>query len=111
MLPARLSTLPLFWILLSLEMLLQATRIAIFSRKTRPPPSMLAMLAGMLPIPNLGLMISLVSRYLALVNAFINDLSLLVFVFGVAVLWSGHKLGGVATLQADLLPAFIHDEF
>ncbi|KAJ1020819.1 hypothetical protein NDA18_005669 [Ustilago nuda] len=111
MLPARLSTLPLFWILLSLEILLQATRIAIFSRKTRPPPSMLAMLAGMLPIPNLGLMISLLSRYLALVNAFINHLSLLVFVFGVTVLWSGHKLGGLAMLQADLLPAFIHDEF
>ncbi|SAM85937.1 uncharacterized protein UBRO_07847 [Ustilago bromivora] len=111
MLPGRLSTLPLFWIFLSLEILLQAARIAIFSRKTRPPPSMLAMLAGMLPIPNLGLIISLVSRYLALVNAFINDLSLLVFVFGVAVLWSGHKLGGVGMLQADLVPAFIHDEF
>lgn len=111
MLPGRLSTLPLFWIFLSLEILLQAARIAIFSRKTRPPPSMLAMLAGMLPIPNLGLIISLVSRYLALVNAFINHLSLLVFVFGVAVLWSGHKLGGVGMLQADLVPAFIHDEF
>ncbi|SPC64887.1 uncharacterized protein UHOD_07847 [Ustilago sp. UG-2017b] len=111
MLPGRLSTLPLFWIFLSLEILLQAARIAIFSRKTRPAPSMLAMLAGMLPIPNLGLIISLVSRYLALVNAFINHLSLLVFVFGVAVLWSGHKLGGVGMLQADLVQAFIHDEF
>ncbi|KAJ1021677.1 hypothetical protein NDA16_003813 [Ustilago loliicola] len=110
LLPGGLSTLPLFWIFLSLEILLQAARIAIFSKKTPAPPSMLGMLAGMLPIPNLGLMIRLVSKYLAVVNAFVNDVSLSVFVFGVAVLWSGHKLGGVGMLESGAIPGFVHDE-
>lgn len=98
-LPSSFSALPLFYIFLTLEITLQALRIAIFSRKTPAPPSMLSTLTMMLPIPNLGLAIKLVSKYLALVNAFVNDVSLLVFVFGVAVLWSGHKLGGVGMLD------------
>lgn len=108
--PAGMSTLPLFWIFLSLEILLQAARIVIVSRKTPAPPSMLATLTSMLPIPNLHLAIKLIGKYLALINALINDISLLVFVFGVAVLWSGHKLGGIGMLNTGAIPGLIHDE-
>lgn len=109
LLPA-LPALPLFWIFLSLEFVLQAVRIVIFSRKTPAPPSLLSTLTAMLPIPNLHLAIRLVGKYLALVNALVNDLALLVFVFGVAVLWSGHKLGGVGMLESGSVPGFVHDE-
>ncbi|CDU22539.1 uncharacterized protein SPSC_01169 [Sporisorium scitamineum] len=105
-----LPTLPLFWIFLSLELVLQAVRIVIFSRKTPAPPSLLSTLTAMLPIPNLHLAIRLVGKYLALLNALVNDLALLVFVFGVAVLWSGHQLGGVGMLEAGGVPGFVHDE-
>lgn len=103
-----LSTVPLFWIFLSLEVLLQAVRIAVFSRKTPAPPSMLATLASALPIPNLGLAIRLGSKYLALINAFVNDLALLVFVMGATILWAGWQLGGPAHL--DAITHALHDE-
>ncbi|SNX86711.1 uncharacterized protein MEPE_05420 [Melanopsichium pennsylvanicum] len=109
-LPGAMSTLPLFWIFLSLEMLLQAARIVIFSRKTPAPPSLLSTLTAMLPIPNLHLAIKLISKYLALLNAFINDVSLLMFVFGLTVLWSGYQLGGVGMLESGVVPGFVHDE-
>lgn len=109
-LPQSFSTLPLFWIFLSLELLLQAARIAIFSRRTPAPPSLLSTLTAMLPIPNLHLAISLISKYLALVNALVTDVSLLVFVFGAAVLWSGYELGGVGMLEGGRVPGFVHDE-
>ncbi|KAJ9475604.1 hypothetical protein PHBOTO_005663 [Pseudozyma hubeiensis] len=103
--------LPLFWIFLSLELTLQAARIVIFSRKTPAPPSLLSTLTAMLPIPNLHLAVRLVGKYLALVNALVNDVSLLVFVFGVSVLWSGWKLGGVGMLEdAVKVGGFGHDE-
>ncbi|EST08283.1 hypothetical protein PSEUBRA_002033 [Kalmanozyma brasiliensis GHG001] len=104
------TALPLFWIFLSLELLLQAARIAIFSRKTPAPPSLLSTLTAMLPIPNLHLVISLISKYLALVNALVTDVCLLVFVFGAAVLWSGYELGGVGMLEGGVVPGFVHDE-
>ncbi|SPO30155.1 uncharacterized protein UTRI_05994 [Ustilago trichophora] len=109
-LPQSIPTLPLFWIFLSLEILLQAARIVIFSRKTPAPPSLLSTLTAMLPIPNLHLAIKLISKYLALLNALVNDVCLLVFVFGVAVLWSGYELGGVGVLETGALPGFVHDE-
>lgn len=109
-LPQSLPTLPLFWIFLSLEILLQAARIVIFSRKTPAPPSLLSTLTAMLPIPNLHLAIKLISKYLALLNALVNDVCLLVFVFGAAVLWSGYQLGGVGMLESGGVPGFVHDE-
>ncbi|SPO31206.1 uncharacterized protein UTRI_05994_B [Ustilago trichophora] len=109
-LPQTFATLPLFWIFLSLEILLQAARIVIFSRKTPAPPSLLSTLTAMLPIPNLHLAIKLVSKYLALLNALVNDVCLLVFVFGAAVLWSGYELGGVGMLESGGVPGFVHDE-
>ncbi|GAC97756.1 hypothetical protein PHSY_005343 [Pseudozyma hubeiensis SY62] len=103
--------LPLFWIFLSLELMLQAARIVIFSRKTPAPPSLLSTLTAMLPIPNLHMAVRLAGKYLALVNALVNDVSLLVFVFGVSVLWSGWKLGGVGMLEdAVKVGGFGHDE-
>lgn len=109
-LPSTFSTLPLFWIFLSLEITLQAARIALFSKKTPAPPSLLSTFAMMLPIPNLGLMIRLVGKYLALINALVNDVSVLVFVFGASVLWSGYQLGGVGMLEQGAVPGYIHDE-
>ncbi|CBQ69880.1 conserved hypothetical protein [Sporisorium reilianum SRZ2] len=105
-----LPALPLFWIFLSLELVLQAARIVIFSRKTPAPPSLLATLTAMLPIPNLQLIVRLAGKYLALLNALVNDVALLVFVFGVTVLWSGYELGGVGMLEAGGVPGFVHDE-
>lgn len=101
-----LSSLPLFWIFLGLEIVLQGVRIAVLARKTPAPPSMLASLTAMLPIPNLHLAISLVGKYLALINAFVNDIAILVFVFGATVLWSAHQLGGAGMLESP----YVHDE-
>ncbi|GAC75516.1 hypothetical protein PANT_16d00020 [Moesziomyces antarcticus T-34] len=101
-----LSSLPLFWIFLGLEIVLQAVRIAVVAKKTPAPPSMLASLTAMLPIPNLHLAISLVGKYLALINAFVNDIAILVFVFGATVLWSAHQLGGAGMLESP----YVHDE-
>ncbi|EPQ27277.1 uncharacterized protein PFL1_05200 [Pseudozyma flocculosa PF-1] len=84
---------PLFWIFITLEIALQAMRVVLFSSKTPPPPSMLGMLAGLVPIPNFALYVRLAAKYVALINAFVNDLAVVVFVFGLAVLWAGWKVG------------------
>ena len=96
---ATLPLLPPFWIFISLEILLQSVRIVLFSNRTPAPPSMLGMLASALPIPNLQLSIRLVSKYFALANALLNDLAILVFVLGMAILWAGAQLGGAGALM------------
>ncbi|KAN0062958.1 hypothetical protein ACQY0O_004780 [Thecaphora frezii] len=88
------AALPLFWLFITLEVALQAMRIVLFSSKApQQPASMLGMLASLVPIPNLQTYISLAAKYVGLANAFVNDLAIVVFVFGLSVLWAGWKVG------------------
>ncbi|PWY99258.1 hypothetical protein BCV70DRAFT_212115 [Testicularia cyperi] len=104
------SALPMFWLFLGLEVSLQAIRIVIFSKKTPAPPSLLATLASALPIPHINLAIRLAGKYLALVNAFVNDFAILVFVFGASVIWSTYSLGGPAHLESTPIARPFKDE-
>lgn len=103
------ARLPLFWIFVSLEVVLQASRILMFSRKSPPPPSLLSTLTSMLPIRNLHLALTLAAKYVALLNALVNDVCLLAFVFGSSVLWSSWMLGGTAMLD-HTVNTLVHNE-
>ena len=54
---------------------------------------MLATMASFIPIPALQLAIRTGGRYLSLASAFVDDLSILVFVLGLAILYSAWKVG------------------
>ncbi|KAN0062457.1 hypothetical protein ACQY0O_005350 [Thecaphora frezii] len=86
------AALPLFWLFLTLQVALQAMRIVLCSSKApQQPASMLGMLASLVPIPNLHTYTSLVAKCAELANAVVDDLAVVVFGFGLSVLWAGWK--------------------
>ncbi|KAN0061649.1 hypothetical protein ACQY0O_006576 [Thecaphora frezii] len=88
------AALPLFWLFLTLQVALQAMRIVLCSRKApQQPASMLGMLASLVPIPNLHTYTSLMAKCVELANAVVDDLAVVVFGFGLSVLWAGWKVG------------------
>ncbi|KAN0065975.1 hypothetical protein ACQY0O_000001 [Thecaphora frezii] len=88
------AALPLFWLFLTLQVALQAMRIVLCSSKAPQQPAlMLGMLASLVPIPNLHTYTSLVAKCVELANAVIDDLAVVVFGFGLSVLWAGWKVG------------------
>ncbi|KAN0062794.1 hypothetical protein ACQY0O_004614 [Thecaphora frezii] len=88
------AALPLFWLFLTLQVALQALRIVLCSSKApQQPASMLGMLASLVPIPNLHTYTSLVAKCVELANAVVDDLAVVVFGFGLSVLWAGWKVG------------------
>ncbi|KAI9283441.1 hypothetical protein BC943DRAFT_99953 [Umbelopsis sp. AD052] len=80
------SAFPLFWYFVTLELILQSSRL--FYQKGQPPPSsMLGTIAGYLPPPfSTGILLFL--RYSLIWKCLVNDCCLLVFIIGMAQLTS-----------------------
>ncbi|KAL7416801.1 hypothetical protein BDY24DRAFT_378294 [Mrakia frigida] len=94
--------LPVFWAFVTLSLILQTTRLLLF--RSRPPPSsLLSLLSPFLAFipPNLKNYIFTASRYISMLTQFAQDLSLLVFAFGVARWVQGSRAGQLGRLKAD----------
>ncbi|PWN44505.1 hypothetical protein IE81DRAFT_321118 [Ceraceosorus guamensis] len=86
-----LGGIPVFYLFLTLEIGLQSARIMLM-RHRPPPPSLLQRFSPLLP-PALSSILLTGSQYLTLLNAFINDLAVVIFVMGVGILWAGWRVG------------------
>ncbi|CAO1635489.1 unnamed protein product [Parajaminaea phylloscopi] len=87
----RQGAVPIFWLFMTLEVLLQSTRVLVFH--SRPPPSgLLFSLASGLPIPALQWALKTGARYAAILSSFLDDVAVLVFTLGVGVLWCAYSV-------------------
>ncbi|KDN45106.1 hypothetical protein K437DRAFT_294667 [Tilletiaria anomala UBC 951] len=87
-----LQGVPVFWLFMSIEILLQSARMLVL--KDRPQSgSLLASLARQIPIPTLQIALRTGGRYLSLLTAFLDDLSVLVLVLGLTIMYSAWKTG------------------
>ncbi|PWN54339.1 hypothetical protein IE53DRAFT_293431, partial [Violaceomyces palustris] len=92
------NSLPLFWVFITLEIVLQSARIVLFESRAPPPPSFVQMIASQLPIRNLALYIRTGSKYLSLASALVNDVALMVFCIGMTILYCDYRVGGAEAL-------------
>ncbi|SCZ89022.1 BZ3500_MvSof-1268-A1-R1_Chr1-1g00899 [Microbotryum saponariae] len=99
-----LSVVPLLWMFVSVELVLQTSRLFLL-RNRAPAPSMLN---SILPLvsqfsPQLGLLISTIVRYMTLVTVLLNDLSVVVFCIGAATVYGKYKTGTFGAGGANVL--------
>lgn len=94
-----LSQVPLFYLFITVELLLQTTR-ALLLRDRPPPPSLLSTLLPFLSqfSPALALALKTGFSYIALLGICLNDLAVLVFVVGMVVVLSNWSTGGGGVL-------------
>ncbi|CAO1621608.1 unnamed protein product [Jaminaea pallidilutea] len=93
------SSVPIFHLFLAVTIVLQTTRILLFSAKP-PPSSMLYTIASQLPVPRLQFAVKTGAKYLGLLNTVVDDVAVLIFTLGMGV------LGCAYMLQSD--PAVKH---
>ncbi|GAA5897191.1 uncharacterized protein JCM6883_006611 [Sporobolomyces salmoneus] len=98
----QLAEIPLLWMFISIELVLQTSRIFLLRNR----PSAPGMLSSILPLlsqfsPQLGLVLQTGTRYLALFSTCLNDLAVLVFCIGIVILIGHYKTGapGGTTVQ------------
>lgn len=76
---------PVFWMFVTFELTLQATRW-MFNRGSATPPGLLGTLIYSLPRPY-SILASTAMKYFAIISSLVDDLCLLVFGVGCAVMW------------------------
>ncbi|KAM0790618.1 hypothetical protein ACM66B_004481 [Microbotryomycetes sp. NB124-2] len=91
-----LAQVPLLWMFVSVELVLQTTRLFLVRNQPEPP----GILNSILPIlsqfsPQLSLALQTAVKYLALVSVLVTDLSVLVFSIGAIIIVGRWKTGGV----------------
>ncbi|GAA5834022.1 hypothetical protein JCM3766R1_002496 [Sporobolomyces carnicolor] len=98
----QLAEIPLLWMFVSIELVLQTSRIFLLRNRASAP----GILNSILPLlsqfsPQLGLVLETGSRYLALFSTCLNDLAVLVFCIGIVIIVGQYKSGapGGATIQ------------
>ncbi|BGP18544.1 hypothetical protein JCM10213_002942 [Rhodosporidiobolus nylandii] len=99
----QLAEVPLLWMFVSVELVLQTTRLFLIRNNAAPP----GLLSSILPLlsqfsPRLGLAINTGVKYLDLLTTCLNDLAVLVFCIGVVVLvgrWKSGDPGFVDVVQ------------
>ncbi|GAA6025452.1 hypothetical protein JCM11491_000364 [Sporobolomyces phaffii] len=98
----QLAEIPLLWMFVSVELVLQTSRIFLLRNRASAP----GILNSILPLlsqfsPQLGLVLQTGTRYLALFSTCLNDLAVLVFCIGIVILIGQFKSGapGAATIQ------------
>ncbi|GAA5968143.1 hypothetical protein JCM21900_001091 [Sporobolomyces salmonicolor] len=89
-----LAEVPLLWLFVSVELVLQTTRVFLVRNRPSPP----SILSSLLPLlsqfsPQLGLAIQTGVRYIDLFSTCLNDLAVLIFCIGVVVLVGQWKTG------------------
>lgn len=99
-----LAEVPLIWLFVSVELILQTTRLFLV-RNTAAPPGLLT---SFLPLvaqfsPQLALLINTGFKYLALLSIMLNDLAVLVFCIGLAVIYGRYTAGGKAGVLEQLV--------
>ncbi|GAA6046956.1 hypothetical protein JCM3770_003449 [Rhodotorula araucariae] len=95
-----LAEVPLLWMFVSVELVLQTTRLLLVRNRPAPP----GILNSILPLlsqfsPQLGLALQTGVRYLDLFSTCLNDLAVLVFCIGVVVLFGRWKAGAPGTVE------------
>ncbi|GAA6063661.1 hypothetical protein JCM10212_001660 [Sporobolomyces blumeae] len=90
----QLASVPLLWMFVTVELVLQTTRA--FLVRNRPPPP--GLLTTVLPIlsqfsPRAGLVVETGSKYVTLVSTCVNDLAVVIFCVGAFVLVGRYKTG------------------
>ncbi|KAK4052452.1 hypothetical protein OIV83_002254 [Microbotryomycetes sp. JL201] len=91
-----LAQVPMLWLFVSVELVLQTTRILLVRNQPDPP----GILNSIMPIlsqfsPQLGLALQTAVKYLALVSVLVTDLSVLLFSIGAIIIMGRWKTGGV----------------
>ncbi|CAD6889816.1 unnamed protein product [Tilletia laevis] len=96
------STVPIFWLFISVEIALQSTRILLF--RNRPaPPSILNTILNFLPLPpQLTSLIRTGASYIGLVSALANDLAIVLFGVGLTIIWAQWRTGMTAESASTL---------
>ncbi|GAA5993057.1 hypothetical protein JCM10908_003083 [Rhodotorula pacifica] len=89
-----LASVPLLWMFVSVELILQTTRLFLIRNRPAPP----GILNSILPLlsqfsPQLGLAIQTGVRYLDLFSTCLNDLAVLIFCIGLTVVYARWKAG------------------
>lgn len=87
---------PILYLLLTLTLTLTVLRMSIPSASRPQPSSLLFTLASQLPFPTLQWALKLGARYVNLLTTFLDDLALLIFALGMAVVYSVVVSGGGA---------------
>lgn len=98
---------PVLYLLLTLTLTLQVLRLTIL-RATPPPSSMLFTLASQLPFPTLQWALKLGARYVNILTTLLDDVALVVFGLGMAVITSVALSGGDPAMgvgSADVIRA------
>ncbi|KPV73648.1 uncharacterized protein RHOBADRAFT_54845 [Rhodotorula graminis WP1] len=95
-----LAEVPLLWMFISVELVLQTTRLFLVRNRPAPP----GILNSILPLlsqfsPQLGLALQTGVRYFDLFSTCLNDLAVLVFCIGAVVLVGRYKAGAPAPLE------------
>ncbi|GAA5885748.1 hypothetical protein JCM16303_006049 [Sporobolomyces ruberrimus] len=90
----QLAEIPLLWMFVSIELVLQTSRIFLLRNRPAAP----GILNSILPLvsqfaPQLGLVLQTGTRYLALFSTCLNDLAVLVFCIGLVILVGQFKAG------------------
>ncbi|GAA5880955.1 hypothetical protein JCM1840_006925 [Sporobolomyces johnsonii] len=90
----QLAEVPLLWMFVSVELVLQTTRLFLVRNRPSPP----SILSSLLPLlsqfsPQLGLAVQTGVRYIDLFSTCLNDLAVLIFCIGVVVLVGQWKTG------------------
>jgi hypothetical protein len=91
-LSSSLQSVPVFWILITLEIGLASMRIMLQRRRPQPP-GILLKVAAFIPSASIQLLLRTLAAYLPLVDAFINDLALVVFAIGCTIMFAAWKVG------------------
>ncbi|KAM0752195.1 hypothetical protein T439DRAFT_324265 [Meredithblackwellia eburnea MCA 4105] len=90
-----LAQVPLLWLFVSVELVLQTTRLFLVRNRPAPP----GILNSILPIlsqfsPQLATLIHTSLKWVSLLSIIINDLAVLIFCIGIAVVVGHYKTGG-----------------
>ncbi|GAA5952131.1 hypothetical protein JCM3765_005205 [Sporobolomyces pararoseus] len=91
----QLAEIPLLWMFVSVELVLQTSRIFLL-RNRAPTPSMLNSILPLLSqfSPQLGLILETLNKYFQLFSTCLNDLAVLIFTIGIFILIGQYKSGG-----------------
>ncbi|UZJ54365.1 hypothetical protein CBS101457_003685 [Exobasidium rhododendri] len=91
---------PVFWLFISLELVLQSSRIML-QRSKPSAPGFLLKATAYIPNAHVRLLIRTVASYLPLLDAFVNDLAVVVFTIGCTVMFAAWKVGLHDSLGID----------
>ncbi|KAG0080394.1 hypothetical protein BGZ90_012473 [Linnemannia elongata] len=82
----QVAPMPVFWYFVTMELILQSTRMVLHG-VTASPSSTLGTIAGFLP-PPFSDMIRIFMRYRLIWSSMVNDLSVIVFIIGVTIMFT-----------------------